>query len=113
MGIIYFKKHYQCRTSIVKNGKGDLVTDSRSILVRWRNHFSELFNVHGVSDIRQTEIHTAEPLVPELSAFEFEKAVERLKRHIMSIDLIPVEQFAVRSQNLRLKCIWNKEELLD
>jgi len=24
-------------------------------------------NVHGVNDVRQTEIHTTEPLVPELS----------------------------------------------
>jgi hypothetical protein len=41
--------------------KGDLVTDSHRILARRRNHFSQLFNVHGVNDIRQTEIHTAEP----------------------------------------------------
>jgi hypothetical protein len=34
------------------------------------NHFSQLFNVHGVSDVKQTEIHTAEPLVPELSVFD-------------------------------------------
>jgi hypothetical protein len=27
-------------------------------------------------------MHTAEPLVPELSAFEFETAIEKLKRHI-------------------------------
>jgi len=26
----------------------------------------------GVNDVRQTEIHTAEPLVPEPSAFELE-----------------------------------------
>jgi len=28
--------------------------------------------VHGVNDVRQIEIHTAEPLLPELSAFEVE-----------------------------------------
>jgi hypothetical protein len=50
--------------------------DSHSILVRWRNLFSQLLTVHGVNDVRQTEIHTAEPLVPELSAFEFEMAIE-------------------------------------
>jgi len=44
-----------------------LVTDSHSILARWRNYFSQLFIVHGVSGVRQTEIHTAEPLVPELT----------------------------------------------
>jgi len=34
-----------------------------------------------VSDVRQTEIHTAEPLVSEPSAFEVELAIEKLKRH--------------------------------
>jgi len=31
-------------------------------------------NIHGVNDVRQTEILTAEPLGPESSAFEVEKA---------------------------------------
>jgi hypothetical protein len=38
-------------------------------------------NVCGVCDVRQTEIHTAEPLVPEPSAFEVEMAIEKLKSH--------------------------------
>jgi hypothetical protein len=37
-------------------------------------------NVHGVNDVRQTEIHTAEPLVPEPSDSEVEMAIEKLKR---------------------------------
>ena len=71
-----FKKDYQPRTNIVKGERSDLVTNSHDILARWRNHFSQLLNVHEVNDVRQTEIHTAEPLVPEPSAFEFEMAVE-------------------------------------
>jgi len=55
-GISDFKKSYQPRTNIVKDDKGDLVADSHSILARWRNFFSQLLNVHGVNDIRQTEI---------------------------------------------------------
>ena len=39
-------------------------------MARWRNHFSQLLNVHGVGDGRQTEIHTAEPLTLETSALE-------------------------------------------
>jgi hypothetical protein len=38
-------------------------------------------NVHGASDVRQTKIHTAEPLVPEPSPFEVEIAIEKLKRY--------------------------------
>jgi len=43
-----------------------LVTDSHSILARWRNHLPQLFDVHGASDAGQTKIHTAEPLVLRL-----------------------------------------------
>jgi len=32
-----------------------------------------------VSDIRQTDIHTAEPLVPESSAFDIELVIEKIK----------------------------------
>jgi hypothetical protein len=56
-----------------------LVTDSHSFLARWRKIFSQLCVVRGVSDVRQTEIHTVEPLVFDPSAFEFELAIERLK----------------------------------
>jgi len=52
-GINYFKKGYQPRCNIVKDEKCDLVADSHSIVVRWRNYFSQLFNVHGVKDVRQ------------------------------------------------------------
>ena len=55
-GINYFKKGYHPRCNIVKDQKGDLVADSHSILARWRNYFSQLFNVHGVKEVRQAEI---------------------------------------------------------
>jgi len=72
-----FKKGYHPRTNMVWDEKGDLVTDSHSILARWRNHFSQLFNVHWVSDVRQTAIHTAEPLVLEPSALEVRWLLKR------------------------------------
>jgi hypothetical protein len=78
-GINNFKKGYQPRTNVVKGGKGDLVADSHSILARWRNNFSQLLNIHGVNDVRQTELHTAEPLLPEPSAFEVDLVIEKLK----------------------------------
>jgi hypothetical protein len=61
--------------------KGEMFTNSHNILARLRKHFSQLFNVHGVCDVRQTEIHTAEPLLPEPNATEFEMATEKLKIH--------------------------------
>jgi hypothetical protein len=79
--LCHLKNSYQPRTNIVKDEKGNLVADSHSILVRWRNYFSQLLNVHGDSDVRQTEIHTAEPLVPEPSVFVVEMTVDKLKRY--------------------------------
>ena len=91
-GISVFKKGYRHGTDIVKNEKGDLVAHSRSILTSWRNYFSQLLNVIGVNDVRQTEIHTAETTLPEPSAFEVEVAVEKLKSYKHpGIDKIPAE----------------------
>ena len=91
-GINDFKKGYQPRCNIVKNEKSDLVADSYSIVARWRNYFSQLFNVHGVKDVGQAEIHTAEPIVPEPSASKFELATEKLKSYkLPGIDQIPAE----------------------
>ena len=35
--------------------------------------------MHGVKDVEQAEIHTAEPPVPEPSASEVELAIDKLK----------------------------------
>jgi hypothetical protein len=40
-----------------------------------------LLNVNRVSDVRQIKIHTAEPLVPDPSPFDFEIAIANLKRY--------------------------------
>jgi hypothetical protein len=65
----------------VKHGNGDLLADSHNILNRWKNYFSQLLNVHNVSDVRQIEVHMAEPLVPGPSRVEAEIAIAKLKRH--------------------------------
>ena len=89
-GINDFKKGYQPRSNIVYDDKGDLVTDSHSVLVRWGTHFSQLLNIHEASNVRQTEVHKAQPLVPEPSAFKVEMTIENLKRHTSpSIDQVP------------------------
>ena len=55
--------------------------DSHSILAKWSKHICELLNVHWVDDVRQTDTHTAVPLMPKSSAFEVEMTNEKLKRH--------------------------------
>jgi hypothetical protein len=60
-------------------------------------------NVHWVIDVRQTEIHTAEPLVSEPSAWEFEMVIEYRKRHKSpGIDQIPAEFITAGGRKIHL-----------
>jgi len=117
-GIIDFKKGYQPRCNVVKDEKGDLVADSHSIVGRWRNYFPQLFKVHGVKNVGQAETHTAEPLVPEPSAFEVEFAIGKLKSHNSpGIDEIPAELIKAGGGTIcgeihkLITSIWNKQKL--
>ena len=94
-----------------------MITDSRSIFAGWRNHFTQLLNVHGLNEVRHAEIHTAEPLVPEPSAFEVELAVEKLKsKKSPCIDQIPAELIQAGGRTIRCEIhkliisIRNREE---
>jgi hypothetical protein len=77
-----------------------------------------LWNVHRVSDIRQIEIHTAEPVVPDTSHFVVEIAVSKSKKYKSpSTDQIPAELIQAGGETLHSEIheltnsIWNKEEL--
>jgi len=117
-GISNFKKGFQPRCNTVKDEKGDLVAYSHSIVARWRDYFSQLFNVHGVKDVGQAEIYTAEPLVPEPSASEVELAIDNLKsKKSPHIDQIPAELIKAGGRTICLEIrklitsIWKKEKL--
>jgi hypothetical protein len=62
----------------------------------------------------ETKIHTAEQLVPEPSAFEFDMAIENLKRQKL-INRIPAELIKSCSRKIRSEIhklftsSWNKE----
>jgi hypothetical protein len=71
----------QPRGNLVKDENGDLTADSNNNLNRWKSYFSQLLNVHNVNDVRQIEIHTAEPLVPGPSHLEVEIAIAKLKKY--------------------------------
>jgi hypothetical protein len=58
-----------------------LLGDSHNILNRGKNYFPQLFNVHYVSDVRQIEVYTAEPLVPGPSRLEVEIAFAKLRKY--------------------------------
>jgi hypothetical protein len=83
-------------------------------LNRWKN---QLLNVHRVNDIRQIEIHIAEPLVPDPNPFEVEISIENLKRYKLpimdhiAVELIQAGVEALHSEVHKLiHCISNKEE---
>jgi hypothetical protein len=86
-------------------------------MARWRNYFFQVLNVHGVNDVRQAEIHTAEPLVLEPSTLAVKLAIEKLKSHkTPGIDQIPAELIKAGGRTIRrvilnqIIPIWNKEE---
>ena len=87
-------------------------------MASWRDHFSQLLEVHGANDVSETEIHTAEPLVPEPSVFEIELDIENLKSHKSpDIDQVPSELIKAGGRTIcyeihkLIVSIWNKEEL--
>jgi hypothetical protein len=49
---------YQPRTNLAEDEK-NLLTDSPSILNSWKNYFCQLLDVHGINEVRQTDMHIA------------------------------------------------------
>ena len=72
----------------------------------------------GYLDVRQAEIHTAEPLVPEPSAAEVELAIDKLKsQKSPGNDQIPAELIKAGSRTICLEIhklitsVWKNEKL--
>jgi hypothetical protein len=60
-----------------------------------------VLNVHGVHDVRQMDIHTAEPLVPEPSLVEVKIAIGKLKSYKSpGTDQIPAELIKAGGETL-------------
>jgi hypothetical protein len=51
---------------------------------RWKNVFNQVLNLDVVRNVRQKDIHTAEPLVPEPSLVEVKIAIGKLKSYKFS-----------------------------
>jgi hypothetical protein len=76
-------------------------------------------NVHNVRDVRQIEIHTAEPLVPGPSHLEVEIATAKLKKYKSpGSDQIPSELYQAGGETLVsvihkfINSLWNKNCLM-
>jgi hypothetical protein len=73
-GINEFKKGCKPRINIVKDGNGNLLAYPQNVLNRRKNFFNQMLNVHAVHDVRQMDVHMAEPLIPEPSLVKVEIA---------------------------------------
>jgi hypothetical protein len=104
----------------VKDENSELLADSHNILNRWKNYFPQLLNVHNVSDVREREVHMAEPLEPGPSHLEVENVITKLKKYKSpGNDKIPAELIQAGGEILLtaihklINSVWNKEELPD
>jgi hypothetical protein len=104
----------------VKDRNGDLLVGSHNILNIWKNYFAQLLNVHNVSDVKQIEIHTAEPLVRGSSRLEVEIAIAKLKKYkspgsgqILAEPIQAGSEILLSAIHKLVNSVWNKEELPD
>jgi hypothetical protein len=111
-------KKYQPRINIIKDENGNLLADPQNVLNRWKNFFNQALNIHAVHDVRQVDIHMAEPLMLEPSLVEVEIAIGKLKSYKSpDTDQILAEFIKAGGETLYSEihrlicCIWNKEEL--
>jgi hypothetical protein len=66
----------------------------KTFLNKWKNG-------HNVIDVRPTEVHTAEPLVPDLTRLEVEIAIAKLNKYkSLSSDQIAAELIQTRGEIL-------------
>jgi hypothetical protein len=79
-----------------------------------------VLDVHNVSDVRQIEVRTAEPLVPGLSHLEVGIVIAKLKKYKSpDSDQIPAEliqeggEILLSEIHKLINSVWNKEELPD
>jgi hypothetical protein len=117
-GINELRKGYQPRINIITDKNCNLLADPQMVVNRWKNFFNQVLKVHDVHDVRQMDIHTAEPLVPEPILVVVEIATGKLKIYKSpGTDQIPAELIKAGGETLHSEihrlifCIWNKEEL--
>jgi hypothetical protein len=67
----------------------------------WKNYFCQSLNVHWPGGVRQTEMHTAKPFVPEPGPSEFDIATGKMQRYKSpGADQIPTEMIQTGRETL-------------
>jgi hypothetical protein len=100
-GINELKKGYQPRINIVKDDNDSPLADPQNVLKRGENFLNQVLNIHGVHDVRQMDIYTAESLVPGTSLVEVKIAIGKLKSYKSpGTDQILAELIKARGETL-------------
>jgi hypothetical protein len=79
-GIKKLKWSYQPRCKLMNHENGGLFADFH-IVSNWENYFSHLLNVRNITDVRKTEIGSAESLVTDPGTSEVEIDCEKLEKY--------------------------------
>jgi hypothetical protein len=115
-----FMRGYQPRNKLVKAEYVDLLEDYHNILNRWKNYFSQLLNMQSISDVKQIEVYTAEPLIPGPSRLEVQITVVKLKKYKapgsgqISAELIQAgSEILLSAIHKLINSVWNKGKLPD
>jgi hypothetical protein len=90
-----FKRDYQPRNNLMKDENDELLADSQNILNTWKNYFSQLLNVHNVSD--------------DVTVLEVEIAIAKLKKYKSPSS----DQILAELIHKLINSVSNKEELPD
>jgi hypothetical protein len=112
-----FKKFTKPELNLLRMRTVMCFADPHSILNRRKNFFNQLLNVHRIHDVRQMDMHMAEPLMLEPNIVKVEISIEKLKRYkSLGTDHIPAELIKTEGETcswirIRIHSIWNKEEL--
>ena len=76
-----FKKFKECPLKYVKNKQGNLLTDKKEVMERWKEHFEELLNegqVEIIEEGEETEISNVSE--EEITEMELRLAIKKMKK---------------------------------
>ncbi|KAJ4429507.1 hypothetical protein ANN_21676 [Periplaneta americana] len=74
----YFKKGFKPQTKLIKNSKGEIISNEAQALERWKEYYEDHFKLRNERESEQMEqeVYTAEPLVEPPEMIDVEMAIE-------------------------------------
>ena len=118
-GIKKVRKGYQARSSMIKDGMGNLLTEEEKVMIQWQTHFEELLNRPApINPITMETIYGPEVMVENPTLVEIKEAIKSLKNNKSpGKDTIPAEIWKYGGEILEEKIynlilsIWKEERI--